>query len=287
MNESKAYLCLLRKSGVTGYELSKNAGVPPSKIYDSLNKLLAKGFISIIKSNYAPKYVAIEPAKTLERYQKDYNCTLDTLKKQLGAISQRPEAFNQYLWHLSDRAQILDKIREIVEGSRKMIYLSVWKEELQEVEEVCRKAAKRGVKMAIVLYGHYPIDFGVVYDHKLEEILLRVMGERRLALTADDNIVLLGHFSKEGEAFATWTHNRGMVNLAKDYITHDIITLKLVKEFEPQINVAFGKKWERLRNVMVKEAKTVRLSPERQSGKRKKKKTLNPREISGASSDGR
>lgn len=101
-----------------------------------------------------------------------FHRTLDTLKKQLGAISQRPEAFNQYLWHLSDRAQILDKIREIVEGSRKMIYLSVWKEELQEVE--------------------------------------------------------------------------------------------------PQINVAFGKKWERLRNVMVKEAKTVRLSPERQSGKRGK-----------------
>lgn len=91
-------------------------------------------------------------------------------------------------------------------------------------------------------------------------------------------------FSKEGEAFATWTHKRGMVNLAKDYFTHDIIALKLVKEFEPQINVAFGKKWERLRNVMVKEAKTVRLSPERQSGKRKKKKIFNPREISGASS---
>jgi sugar-specific transcriptional regulator TrmB len=71
LNESKAYLCLLRKSGVTGYELSKNAGVPPSKIYDSLNKLLAKGFISVIKSNYAPKYVAIEPAKNLERYQKE------------------------------------------------------------------------------------------------------------------------------------------------------------------------------------------------------------------------
>ena len=88
--------------------------------------------------------------------------------------SNKPEtrSLQPVLWHLSDRAQILDKIREIVEGSRKMIYLSVWKEELQEVE--------------------------------------------------------------------------------------------------PQINVAFGKKWERLRNVMVKEAKTVRLSPERQSGKRGK-----------------
>jgi predicted transcriptional regulator len=39
LNESKAYLCLLEKSGITAYEMSKNAGVPPSKIYDSLGKL--------------------------------------------------------------------------------------------------------------------------------------------------------------------------------------------------------------------------------------------------------
>ena len=263
LNESKAYLCLLEKSGVTAYEMSKNAGVPPSKIYDSLSKLLAKGFISIIKSGHAPRYVAIDPAIILGRYQKDYNRTLEMLKKRLGEIRQNPEAFNQYIWHLGERAQILDKIREIVEGSREMIYLSIWKEELEEVEEVFREAAKRKVRMAIVLYGSQAIDFGVVYDHSLEDILLREMGERRLALAADDKIVLLGHFSNEGKAFATWTHNRGMVNLAKDYITHDIISLKLVKQFEPQIETIFGRKWERLRNVMMKEVKPRRLAPNR------------------------
>ena len=263
LNESKAYLCLLEKSGITAYEMSKNAGVPPSKIYDSLSKLLAKGFISIIKSGHAPRYVAIDPAKILDRYQKDYNRTLERLKKRLGEIRQDPEAFNQYIWHLGERAQILDKIREIVEGSREMIYLSIWQEELQEVEEVLREAAKRKVRMAIVLYGSRAVDFGVVYDHSLEDILLREMGERRLALTADDKIVLLGHFSNEGKAFATWTHNRGMVNLAKDYITHDIISLKLVKQFAPQIETIFGRKWERLRNVMKKEVKPRRLASNR------------------------
>lgn len=84
LNESKAYLCLLEKSGVTAYEMSKNAGVPPSKIYDSLSKLLAKGFISIVKSGHAPRYVAIDPTKILDRYQKDYNRTLEVLKKRLG-----------------------------------------------------------------------------------------------------------------------------------------------------------------------------------------------------------
>ena len=263
LNESKAYLSLLEKSGITAYEMSKNAGVPPSKIYDSLGKLLAKGFISIIKSGHAPRYVAIDPAKILDRYQKDYNRILEMLKKRLGEIRQNPEVFNQYIWHLGERAQILDKIREIVEGSREIIYLSIWQEELQEVEEVFREAAKRKVRMAIVLYGSRAIDFGVVYNHSLEDILLREMGERRLALAADDKIVLLGHFSNEGKAFATWTHNRGMVNLAKDYITHDIISLKLVKQFEPQIETIFGRKWERLRNVMMKEVKPRRLAPNR------------------------
>ncbi len=258
LNESKAYLCLLKKSGITGYELSKNAGVPPSKIYDSLNKLLAKGFVSMIKSDQAPKYVASDPTKIITRFQQDSNRTLDILKKQLGEIRQNPEAFNQYIWQLNDRRQILDKIREIVEDSRKMIYLSIWKEELQEMEEVLRKASRRRVQMAIVLYGSYKMDFGVVYDHSLEDILLREMGERRLALVADDRIVLLGHFGDRDEAFATWTHNRGMVNLAKDYITHDIISLKLVEHFEPQISVVFGKKWEQLRNVMIKEPKLIR-----------------------------
>jgi hypothetical protein len=49
-----------------------------------------------------------------------------------------------------------------------------------------------------------------------------------------------------------------VVNLAKDYITHDIISLKLVKQFEPQMETIFGRKWERLRNVLMKEAKPRR-----------------------------
>lgn len=258
LNESKAYLCLLKKSGITGYELSRNAGIPPSKIYDTINKLLAKGFISMIKADHVPKHVAIDPTQIISRYQQDYNRNLEILKKQLGEIRQNPAAFNQYIWHIGDRVQILDKIKDIGGNSRKVIYLSIWKEELQEVEEVFRQAARRGVQIAVVLYGAYQINFGTVYEHSKEEILLRETGERRLALAADDKIVLLGHFGNAGEAFATWTLNRGMVNLAKDYITHDIISLKLVKQFEPQITQIFGRKWEKLRNVMIKEPGRVR-----------------------------
>jgi sugar-specific transcriptional regulator TrmB len=261
LNEAKAFLHLLKKSAITGYELSKSAGIPPSKIYDSLNKLLAKGFISVVETDNGQRYVASEPIEILERHENEYNYNLDQLKRQLLKIRQNPQPFNQYLWHLNERENILRKIKEIIGNSRKLIYLSIWKEELLEVEEFLRKAAKRGVKMAIVLYGAAKIDFGVVYEHSLEEILLREMGERRLSLAADNQIVLLAHFSNSGDSFGTWSYNRGMVNLAIDYITHDIISLKLVKQFEPQMDSIYGKKWQRLRNVMVREPKPIRVQP--------------------------
>ena len=270
LNEAKAYLCLLRKSGVTGYELSKNAGIPPSKIYESLNKLLVKKFIKLFRSDNGQRYVAVEPMEILDFCQSEYRHNLEGLKRELGKIRRNPEAFNHYLWQLSERESILRKIREIVRDSRKVIYLSIWKEELQEVEEFLRKAAKRGVKMAIVLYGEARIDFGVVYQHSLDEILLREMKERRLGLVADNHIVLMAHFSPTGEAFGTWTHNRGMVNLASDYISHDVISLKLAKQFAPQMNTLFGEKWERLRDVMKPEAYPARVPNKGLENRRKR-----------------
>jgi len=39
LNETKADLCRLEKSGIAVCEMSRNAGVLPSKVYDSLSKL--------------------------------------------------------------------------------------------------------------------------------------------------------------------------------------------------------------------------------------------------------
>jgi hypothetical protein len=40
LNESKADLCRMEKNGMAACEMNRNAGVLPSKVYDSLNKLI-------------------------------------------------------------------------------------------------------------------------------------------------------------------------------------------------------------------------------------------------------
>ena len=43
--EAKAYFALLSESPLTGYKLSKNSGVPRSRIYETIEKLASKGLI--------------------------------------------------------------------------------------------------------------------------------------------------------------------------------------------------------------------------------------------------
>ncbi len=53
LNESKAELCRLEKSAIGACEMSRNAGVLPSKVYDSLNKLIYCK-VSVISSIMRP-----------------------------------------------------------------------------------------------------------------------------------------------------------------------------------------------------------------------------------------
>ncbi len=48
--ECKAYIGLLKHSPVTGYEVSKQTGVPRSMIYEVLGKLMDKGAVHIVPS---------------------------------------------------------------------------------------------------------------------------------------------------------------------------------------------------------------------------------------------
>ena len=59
--ESQVYTALLRQSNITGYELAKQSGVPASKIYSILEKLVGKNLIQVLDTE--PKKYIPQPPK--------------------------------------------------------------------------------------------------------------------------------------------------------------------------------------------------------------------------------
>lgn len=228
--ESMAYLALLKQSEVTGYELAKNSGIPDSKIYAVLNKLIEKDVILALDSEPV-KYTPIPPDDIISRMKGDYLHTFDTLSEGLNDIYQNEQASDQYIWNLNGRQEIMRRIIEFIDQAESSLYLSVWDEELAEIKETLDRANERGVKMSIVHYGNTHLGIGREYRHGREHQIRQQRGARRIALEVDEEKVVLAHFVDDGGSNALWTNNTGIVLLAKDYIIHDIYTIRMAEKF--------------------------------------------------------
>lgn len=236
--ESQVYLALLQQSKITGYELAKISGVPASKIYQILNKLTDKEMVLAIDSD-PKKYVPLPPEEILSRYKNDYLDTMDQLNEKLGHLYAQDEASESYIWNLSGRSEIIRKLTDFISEAKKHLYLSVWDEEVDEIREALLQAETGGVDLTIVHFGKKLLGIGKEYVHGNEHKIRIQRGGRRIALIVDDKKVVLGHFLKDGSSTAAWTSNKGLVLLAKDYIIHDIYSIRMLKKFGKEAEEIF------------------------------------------------
>ncbi len=237
--ESQVYLALLQQSHITGYELAKISSVPASKIYQILNKLTDKEMILAIDSD-PKKYVPLPPEEILSRYKNDYLQTMDSLNEKLSHLYAQDEASESYIWNLSGRNEIIRKLTDFISEAKEHLYLSVWDEEVEEISEALLQAEAAGVELTIVHFGKKELGKGKEYRHGNEHRIRVERGGRRIALIVDDKKVVLGHFLKDGSSTAAWTSNKGLVLLAKDYIIHDIYSIRMLKKFGKEAEEIFN-----------------------------------------------
>ena len=236
--ESKAYLALLKQGGISGYELAKKSGIPASKIYQVLNRLIEKEVVIALDSEPV-KYTPVPPAEVLYRLRADFMYTLDTVSPKLSELYQHQHSSDNYIWNVSGRPAIINKVNDFINEAVKKIHLSVWDEEIAEIEDSLKQARRRKISIAIVHYGEKKLNIGLEFRHGREHIIRRQRGARRIALEVDEQKVILAHFLEDGSCNAVWTTNKGLVLLAKDYIIHDIYTIRMAEKFGAAANEIF------------------------------------------------
>ncbi len=236
--EAQVYLALLQQANVTGYELAKLSGVPASKIYSTLSKLIDREIVMVIDGE-PKKYVPIPPSEILNRFKEDYLQTIETLQPRLEHLYVQDEQYGKYIWNLTGRAAIVRKICDFVNEASEQLYLSIWDEEVDALIDTLRAANERGVSIKTVHFGRKVLNFGKEYRHGREHQIRVERGGRRIALIVDDRKVILGHFQEDGSSNAVWTTNKGLVLLAKDYVIHDIYTIRFAEKYGEEANEIF------------------------------------------------
>ena len=231
--EARAYVALLQRSPLNGYELAKASGLPRANIYGVLQKLEERGAVVRHDSPSGVRYAPVPPAALTGRLGNRYQGILGAAQRSLDEVSRPAE--HEYVWNARGYTVLLEQARELLEQATGRLLVAIWPEEARALSGSLAQAEARGVEI-VTLCPTACVDEcggcrGQIYRY-------RVMAERDmrwLVLVADGAELLAGEIGADNDALAVHTQQRLLVDLAGWYIRHSIALAAVVSDLDSQL----------------------------------------------------
>jgi HTH-type transcriptional regulator, sugar sensing transcriptional regulator len=245
--EAKAYLALLQKHPSHGNEISRRSGVPGSKIYETLNHMMQKGLVAVLNTN-PQMYSPLPHREFLKQKKEQFLITERILTTNLKKVST--SAPDIAIWQLTDHSVLLDKCRELIDGAKKSILTSLWREQGELLAKSLATAQQRGVKIISIQFGPEYMDIGKVFRHiQIDTLSDRHSGE--FTIVVDESVGMFIAQPPNQEWNGLWTTNPGVVKLMTNYIRHDIYSNKLIHLFEKEAKSEYGNQLQNLLDIEI------------------------------------
>ncbi len=203
--EAKAYVALVRLGSGTGYQIAKESGVPRSMIYETLNKLAARGALLTQSSGETTRYAPLPPDRLLDRMRRELDDSAKALIRELAGIAAEG-AFASSAWTISGRQNIFAFARQMIDRARHQIVVSIGDDdELDELLPRLQEAQDR--KLSLLVVSTVPYDGGriPVVAYPKGQQLRQAVGHG-LTLTVDGQEALIGEVDRSETA--VWTTTR-------------------------------------------------------------------------------
>jgi sugar-specific transcriptional regulator TrmB len=211
-NEAKIYLVLFFSGApLNASEISNYSNVPRPNVYETINKLIEKGFVLKEASSRGGRYVAIIPQEMLDMLRKRYEQRLKLIDE---TILQFKEMLNRSLGEsklsamstiefINDEEKITRIIGEVLESAQSKLITIITPDVLEiegkNIVRMLRRLAKRNVDITVGIKTNDDYKYYVRELSKISTLYLWTYGELPLGCyIADDTnclVTLVGKWS--------------------------------------------------------------------------------------------
>lgn len=232
--EASVYICLLKNSELTGYEVSKLTGISRSNVYNSLAALVDHG-AAYLREGATSRYVAV----AMEEFCCNRIHCLTEVKDYLVANCPKPVQMTEGYITIEGYQHILDKIHHMLCGAQQRVYFSAstrflerWKDEIMEL-------TGRRIKVVLIaeeMPKSFPMEHIIFYQSKGREEEWEEKS-RQLRLIIDSAYVLtgeLGGYSGDtsgsdtsGRSTCLYSAQKNFVNVFKEAMSNEIKLIEL------------------------------------------------------------
>ena len=219
--ESRAYLTLLKAFPVNGYTLSKDSGIPRSRIYEVLKNLIAKQMVFEETLEKTKVYTPADPKVIFSRLKGQYDKVCDALCQYAGTLYSEPKQDDR-LVGIQGRENIISFLKVLIKGAEHRVAVFIWAEELAELTEELDEALGRGVKLRGIYFGTGQVYKDLVPHRRLARYMAEKK-ERYISVIIDHAHVVSGIVSRGEASKVTWSRDEGFIEISEDYIAHDLV----------------------------------------------------------------
>ena len=234
--EALIYLCLLKNSELTGYEVAKLTGISRSNVYNGLAALVEHGAAYILEGA-STKYTPV----CIEEFCDNRICNLKEVGELLVRNSSQKLATTEGYITIEGYGHICDKIHHMLLNAGQRIYFSASRAFLEKCQEELQGLAERQIKI-VLISDELPV--ALTQSEVLREKIIfyqigrrtdwEEQGERgrQLRLIIDSTYVLTGEVTESSSDTCLYSAQKNFVNVFKEAMRNEIELIKIKEKSE-------------------------------------------------------
>ncbi len=226
--EARAYVALLQRSPLNGYELAKASGLPRANVYSVLDKLEERGAVVRLDTPSGTRYAAVPPSELISHIGSRFSENLIAAQRILEDMAAPPDY--EYVWNTRGYESLLDHARTLIDSAQRRLLVATWTPEASALAGNLAAAEERGVEVITLCLQACAVECGGCRGAIFRYKLAPEYSSRWLVLAQDETEVLAAEIGPGEEALTVRTRQRLLVELSAWYIRHSIALAGVVTD---------------------------------------------------------
>ncbi len=193
-NDSKVLLTLCKFKILSPADIAKYSSVDRARVYDSLNRLIEKGFIQKEPIKRGANYQVIPIERIFKVIREEYKEKIEetlSLEKIIGDLEIDKEESEPRVWSINSRSKIRKKVKELINSASERIFFIITPDLLMQelggydwvLKEIWNKKFSSEIQIVIALK---------YYEILKEEIKKLLKISVRIHSIEGDNVIPFG-----------------------------------------------------------------------------------------------
>lgn len=229
--EARAYVALLQRGALTGYQLARESGIPRPNIYAVLERLQRRGAVVSVQVEEGIRYAALPAEEMLAQLSRSLEAGLADARQALGQLAQAPAP--ERAWNLQGYQPLISRAEALIDSAQSRLAVGIWSEEARRLADALARAQGRGIEPTVLCIQGCPQECGGCRGRIYRYPLAAGARSRWLVLVADSRELLVGQVSPDGVASGVVTTLEALVAVAGIYLHNAIAAAEIVRSLGP------------------------------------------------------